>query len=407
MFQCRARRPKYPSKSPIFLGSWQVMTPFYTFSMLGMLGSKDRLQLGSWATAIPNTQQGGEGSPFSCLKKLQKLSHTLRLTVYFLTGPFSSTNGTWASVKMRSNGCTMCRDGSYPPANWCPSSCPVMLLPHWTAPEFAPLAWPSWLSACLAAPMTPAISSSPGSYPPTTLLQSPLTILLSCYHPLPPVGGSTMHPLSLKQPSEHSPCCSVTFRSMGRESTSTAWPTIPSEGAPQTGCPTSLAWPTTPARAMTQRCQFHLSHHLQLDRWNTLPPTLHCGGGWVPPWRHPVLWTKSSSILHTPCLGPCDFFMQIYGWMMHSTLSPSSSSVGIKDTSFVDTLHGKPSNTLQPHCAVLETMHLAGPPVPTASQGMLEAPTPVFLVPWYFSICHVGTGKSSSTSYPDQHIIRP
>jgi hypothetical protein len=40
--------------------------------------------------------------------------------------------------------------------------------------------------------------------------------------------------------------------------------------------------------------------------------------------------------------------MQIHGWRMPSTLSPLSSSVGIDDTPFIDTLHGKPSNALRP-----------------------------------------------------------
>jgi hypothetical protein len=92
-----------------------------------------------------------------------------------------------------------------------------MALPPPKVPASAPLAWPSWLSACLAAPTTPAILSHQGSYHPTTLLRSPLTILLPCSCPLLPVGGSTTPLTSLKQPLAHSPCRSVTFKSMGGE----------------------------------------------------------------------------------------------------------------------------------------------------------------------------------------------
>jgi hypothetical protein len=40
--------------------------------------------------------------------------------------------------------------------------------------------------------------------------------------------------------------------------------------------------------------------------------------------------------------------MHIHGWWMPSTLSPSSSSIGINDTPFIDTWHGKPGVALPP-----------------------------------------------------------
>ena len=148
-----------------------------------------------------------------------------------------------------------------------PSLPPVMALPPTTAPVSTPSAQPSRSSACLAAPMTPAISSHQGSYCPTTSSRSPLTIMLPCSRPLPPVGGSTMPPMSLTQPLEHSPCRSVTFGSMGGEYTPTARPTMPLEGAPQTGCLSSLAQPSLPARSRT---------HLLL--LNPPPPPTGWGG---------------------------------------------------------------------------------------------------------------------------------
>jgi hypothetical protein len=98
-----------------------------------------------------------------------------------------------------------------------PSLPPVMELPPPMPPASAPLAWPSWLLACLVAPTTLAISSHQGYYRPTTLSRCPLTISLPCSRPPPPVGGSTMPLTSLKQPLEHSPCRSVTSASMGGE----------------------------------------------------------------------------------------------------------------------------------------------------------------------------------------------
>jgi hypothetical protein len=164
---------------------------------------------------------------------------------------------------MRSNGCRM----HHPLTNQCPPSPPVMALPPPTAPASAPLARPSRLSACLAAPTTLAILSHQGSYRPTTSSRSPLTILLPCSRPLPPVGGITMPPMSLTQPSEHFPSRSVTFGSMGGEYTPTAQPTMLSEGAPQTGCPSSLTQPSLPA------C---LTTHLLSS--NPPPPTTGRGG---------------------------------------------------------------------------------------------------------------------------------
>jgi hypothetical protein len=144
-----------------------------------------------------------------------------------------------------------------------------MVLPPPMAPASTPLARPSRSSACLTAPTTPAISSHQGSYRLTTSLWSPLTIFPPCSCPPPPVGGSTMPPTILKQPSEHSPCRSVTFRSMGEEYTPTARPTMPSEGAPQTGSPSSLAQPSLPARATT---------HLSLSNCPPPPPPTRWGG---------------------------------------------------------------------------------------------------------------------------------
>jgi hypothetical protein len=178
-----------------------------------------------------------------------------------MMGPFSSTYGTWESVDMRSNGCTM----RYPLTNCCPPSPLVMALPQPTAPASAPSTQPSRLSACLATPTTPAISSHPGSYRPATSLRSPLMISLPCSRPPPPVGGSTTSLTSHRPPLEHSPCRSVTFGSMGGEYTLPAQPTMPSEGAPQTGCPSSLAQPSLPAHATT--------HLLLLDCPTPPPPT--------------------------------------------------------------------------------------------------------------------------------------
>jgi hypothetical protein len=116
-----------------------------------------------------------------------------------------------------------------------------MALPPPTAPASVPLAWPSRLSACLAALTTPAILSHQGSYCLMTSSQSPSTILLPCSCPPPPVGGSTTPPTSLKQPSEHSPCRSVTFRSMGGEWHSphhfVTFASMGGECTPLAGCP--------------------------------------------------------------------------------------------------------------------------------------------------------------------------
>jgi hypothetical protein len=190
--------------------------------------------------------------------------------MFFFTDPYSSTNGTWESVKMRSNGCTM----RHPPTNRCPPSPPVMVLPPPMVLASVPSAWPSWLLACLAAPTTPAKLSHQGSYCPMTLSWSPSTISLPCSRPPPPVGGSTTPPTSLTQLLEHFPCRSMTFGSMGGEYTLTTQPTMPSEGAPQTGCPSSLARPSLPARSTT-----HLSSlnppPPPTGRGNALSPTLY------------------------------------------------------------------------------------------------------------------------------------
>jgi hypothetical protein len=58
------------------------------------------------------------------------------------------------------------------------------------------------------------------------------------------------------------------------------------------------------------------------------------------------MWTNVASIWHMN--SPWDLLTQIHGWGMHSTLLPSSPSVGINDTPFVDTLHGKPGNASWP-----------------------------------------------------------
>jgi hypothetical protein len=46
------------------------MSPFYAFSMMGMLGSKDRLAFGLAAELqlSPTLSRGGDGSPFARLK---------------------------------------------------------------------------------------------------------------------------------------------------------------------------------------------------------------------------------------------------------------------------------------------------------------------------------------------------
>ncbi len=72
MLRCSVCRPKYPSKSPLFLESWQGTSPFYAFLCVG-----GRIKVNT----IPNTHRGGDGSPFTQLKKLQKLSRTLWLMV--------------------------------------------------------------------------------------------------------------------------------------------------------------------------------------------------------------------------------------------------------------------------------------------------------------------------------------
>ncbi len=258
-----------------------------------------------------------------------------RLMVYFLMVPYSSNNGMWNSINMRSNGCTM----RHSPTNWCPPPPPVMALPPPTAPASAPSArlWRS--SSCLAAPTTPAILSHQESYCPTTLSRSPLTISLPCSRPPPPVGGSTAPLMSLTQPLEHSPCHSVIFESMGGEYTPMAWPTMPSEGSPQTSCPSSLAQPSLPACLMT---------HLLLSN----PPPPPTGWGGCSP-THTLLTVGESAPLaarraihqglqrlHTLC-PPWDMLMHIHGGWMPSTLSPSSSSIGINDTLFVNTWHSK------------------------------------------------------------------
>ncbi len=167
--------------------------------MLGTLGSEDSLAL---VTAIPNTQQGRDGSPFARVKNPYKLSRTSRLIFFFDGSLFQYRR----YVGIRRNEVERLH-----PTNQCPPSPPVMVLPPPTVPMYAPLAWPSRSLACLAAPTTPAILSHQGSYRPTTSSWSPLLISLPCSRPLPPVRGGTTPPTSLTQPSEHSPCRSVTF----------------------------------------------------------------------------------------------------------------------------------------------------------------------------------------------------
>jgi hypothetical protein len=170
---------------------------------------------------------------------------------------------------------------------------------------------------------------------------------------LPPSAtcwGSMIPPTSLEQPSEHSPCHSVIFGSMGGEYTPTAQPTMPLDGAPQTSCLSNLARPSLPACATHIFCRRITPLHLhQLDRRDALPPTLCSWCGSTPPQRHtlPMLLTEGSSIWHTTC-PPWDMLMHIHGGWMPSTLSPSSYSIGINDTPFIDTWHGKPGIPLPP-----------------------------------------------------------
>jgi hypothetical protein len=123
------------------------------------------------------------------------------------------------------------------------------------------------------------------TYRPTTSSWSLSTIPPPCSRPPPPIGGSTTTLTSLKQPLEHSPCCSVTFGSMGGEYTPVAQPTMSSEGAPQTGCPSSLARPSLPARATT--------HLLLLNR---PPPPAPTGQGGRSP-THTLLTVGESAAL--------------------------------------------------------------------------------------------------------------
>ncbi len=115
LLRCRVRRPKYPSKSPLFLGSLTGYEPFLCFCVCwGCRDPRTALPL-AWRlnNSYCNTQWGGDGSPFTRMKNPYKLSHTSRLMVYFFTVPYSSTDGKWESFEMRSNGCTM----RHPPTN--------------------------------------------------------------------------------------------------------------------------------------------------------------------------------------------------------------------------------------------------------------------------------------------------
>ncbi len=71
VLQCRVRRPEYPSKSPLFLGSPDKLWALFMFYVYW----------GCWdprtAKPSPNTQRGGGGihrNPLACLKKQYKSS---------------------------------------------------------------------------------------------------------------------------------------------------------------------------------------------------------------------------------------------------------------------------------------------------------------------------------------------
>jgi hypothetical protein len=68
----------------------------------------------------------------------------------------------------------------------------------------------------------------------------------------------------------------------------------------------------------------------------------------------------------------------------------------------------KSGTTSRCHCPpVLETVHLALLPVQPTGYVEAEAPLSPGSVSWRFKLCQLGLGYSSSTSTPDQKVLRP
>jgi hypothetical protein len=132
-----------------------------------------------------------------------------------------------------------------------------MVLPSHTVPASAPSARPSRLSACLAAWTTPGISFHPGSYHLTTSSRSPSTILSPCSCPPPPVGGSTVPLTSFQPPSEHSPCCSVTFGSIGGKYTPDGSTSYAIGGGTSNRLPNKLSTAQMPTQFSSHRRMGH------------------------------------------------------------------------------------------------------------------------------------------------------
>ena len=97
-----------------------------------------------------------------------------------------------------------------------------------------------------------------------------------------------------------------------------------------------------------RRQSHHQARPILSCRLGLLPPTLYQRWGGAPPRRHAMLCLAVCSVWHLPCLQTQDLLMRIHGRWRPSTLLPESSNVGIDDTPFVNTWHGKPGNASQP-----------------------------------------------------------
>jgi hypothetical protein len=262
---CRVHRPKYPSKSPLFLGSLdRLRALFYAFACWGCWNTRTALPL-AWrlSNSYPQHSAGGRGFTVCPLEKALQIVLQVMVDGLFFDGSLCQYQ---QYVGIHQNEFQWLHDA--PSSD---KSMPSLSPSDGIAPTYG--AHIRAISTAIMVIGLPCSTNNPGNIVPPRILLPDNFVAVSLddiFVLLPPSAtcwGSTTPLTSLTQPLEHSPCPSVTFGSMGGEYTLTTRPTMPLEGAPQTGCPSSLAQPSLPARLTT---------HLLLS--NPPPPPTGQGG---------------------------------------------------------------------------------------------------------------------------------